>query len=74
MSGRTIDYGERGRVIVLSDSGALAQQAAELVRDTTRESVSDRGSAFIALSGGSTPKQMGTILGAGIYVGSLFID
>jgi len=64
MTDGTIDYGERGRVIVVADAGALAQHAAELVRETTREVGSDRANAYVALSGGSTPKAMGAILGA----------
>ncbi len=64
MTDGTIDYGERGRVIVVADARALAQRAAELVRNTTREVVSDRANAYVALSGGSTPKAMGAILGA----------
>jgi 6-phosphogluconolactonase len=63
MTGNLIDYGERGQVHVVADPAALAVMAAELVRDVTREAVSDRGSAFVALSGGSTPKAMGGQLG-----------
>jgi 6-phosphogluconolactonase len=64
MTDGTIDYGERGRVVVLPDARSLAQHAAELLRDLTREVVADRANAYIALSGGSTPKAMGAILGA----------
>jgi 6-phosphogluconolactonase len=62
MSGSTIDYGKRGQVVVLPDPGTLAKAAAEVVRDTARDAVTNRGSAFIALSGGSTPKAMGAVL------------
>lgn len=62
MTDRTIDYGERGRVIVAPDAAALARNAAHLVRDNTRDAISKRGFAFIALSGGSTPKAMGQVL------------
>ena len=64
MSHPSIDYGRRGRVVVVPDAGTLANEAAQLVRQTTLEAVSDRGSAFIALSGGSTPKAMGEVLGS----------
>ena len=63
MTNNLIDYGDRGQVIVVPDAVALAQSAAELVRDATREAVANRGFAFIALSGGSTPKAMGALLG-----------
>jgi 6-phosphogluconolactonase len=64
MTTGTIDYGERGAVVVLPDPRSLAQHAAELLRDITREVVNDRANAYVALSGGSTPKAMGAILGA----------
>jgi 6-phosphogluconolactonase len=64
MSDKTIDYGERGRVVVLPDAQALAERAAETLRDIAKSAVTDRGNAFVALSGGSTPKRMGSILGA----------
>src|SRR5687767_11406807 len=64
MTNRSINYGERGRVIVTPDAASLAHDAAQLVSDTTRDAVSNRGVAFVALSGGSTPKHMGRILGA----------
>jgi 6-phosphogluconolactonase len=64
MSDKTIDYGERGRVVVLPDAQALAERAADTLRDVAISAVADRGNAFVALSGGSTPKRMGSILGA----------
>jgi 6-phosphogluconolactonase len=64
MTDGTIDYGDRGTVVVLSDAQSLALRTAELVRDTTLEVVADRANAYIALSGGSTPKALGAILGA----------
>ena len=64
MIGKAIDYGKRGRVVVVPDTDALALAAAQLLRDSVREAVLDRGAAFIALSGGSTPKAMGAVLGA----------
>lgn len=56
---RTIDYGERGTVRVYADSEALAQAAAALLATTVSGST---GHAYIALSGGSTPKRMGQLL------------
>ena len=56
---RTIDYGARGTVRVYADGEALAQAAAALLADTV---ASATGHAYIALSGGSTPKRMGQLL------------
>jgi 6-phosphogluconolactonase len=64
MTNRVIDYGNRGQVIVVADADTLANEAAQLVCTTARDAVSNRGYAFVALSGGSTPKQMGNILGS----------
>lgn len=58
----TIDYGDRGKVLVVEDGAALARTAAETLIETVAEAVLTRGSAAIALSGGSTPKQMGALL------------
>jgi 6-phosphogluconolactonase len=57
-----MDLGPRGRVIVVEDGSALAQAAAERFAHVVEQAVEERGQAFVALSGGSTPKQMGTIL------------
>ena len=57
-----IDLGPRGRVIVVPDGSALARAAAERFARIVEQAVEERGQAFVALSGGSTPKQMGTIL------------
>lgn len=62
MTVRTIDYRERGTVVVAPNVDSLAETAAELVRDATRDAVSDRGFSYIALSGGSTPRHAGEIL------------
>lgn len=59
---RTIDYGDRGSVRVVADGAALAQAAAETMISAATSAVAARGVAFIALSGGSTPKAMGTLL------------
>ena len=64
MSEKSIDYGERGRVVVLPDAQALAKRAAEALREAAVEAVAERGQAYVVLSGGSTPKLMGNILGA----------
>lgn len=57
-----MDLGPRGHVIVVPDGSALARAAAERFAHAVERAVEERGQAFIALSGGSTPKQMGTIL------------
>lgn len=59
---RTLDYGERGVVKVVADAAALAREAAATLVATTSEAVAKAGSASVALSGGSTPKQMGALL------------
>jgi len=57
-----IDFRDRGLVFVLPDSAALARRAANLFASATQEAVLGRGRAYIALSGGSTPKAMGQVL------------
>jgi 6-phosphogluconolactonase len=57
-----LDFGPRGQVIVVDDGPALAQAAAERFAQVVDDAVAQRGVAFIALSGGSTPKQMGSVL------------
>jgi 6-phosphogluconolactonase len=59
---RLLDLGERGIVSVVPDGSALARAAAERFAEAVERAVAARGQAFVALSGGSTPKQMGTIL------------
>lgn len=59
---RTIDYAERGTVIVVPDADALARVAAETLITTAAEAVSESRQALVALSGGSTPKRMGELL------------
>lgn len=58
----TIDYGERGQIIVVPDSDALARLAAETVTSVIAEAHAQGRNATIALSGGSTPKKMGAFL------------
>ena len=57
-----VDFGERGLVTVVPDGAALAHAAAERFAKDVEKAVAERGQAFVALSGGSTPKQMGSIL------------
>jgi 6-phosphogluconolactonase len=64
---RTIDYGERGRVQIVADPAALARAAADLFVHIAGDAVARYGVATIALSGGSTPKQMGALLAAEPY-------
>ena len=68
---RTIDYGERGTVIVVADTEHLAQTAAELVKRTIDDARTKYPRALIALSGGSTPKRMGQILAAEPFAESI---
>lgn len=57
-----LDFGPRGQVRVVEDGAELARAAAERFASSIQEAVAKRGQAFVALSGGSTPKQMGTLL------------
>jgi 6-phosphogluconolactonase len=59
---RTVDRGNRGEVNIVADGSALARFAAERFATAVEKAVAARGTAFVALSGGSTPKQMGTVL------------
>lgn len=56
---RTIDYGARGTVQIYADGEALARAAAALLAAAIAGAT---GHAYIALSGGSTPKRMGQLL------------
>ncbi|MFN8594359.1 MAG: 6-phosphogluconolactonase [Thermomicrobiales bacterium] len=58
----TLDFGDRGTVTIVGDGSALAQAAAERFATAVERAVAARGQAAVALSGGSTPKQMGTLL------------
>ncbi len=60
---RTLDYGERGSVVVVADGDALANMAANLLLSSAEEATAAGHRALIALSGGSTPKKMGELLG-----------
>jgi 6-phosphogluconolactonase len=59
---RELDYGERGRVLLLDDAEALAIEAAERLIKAATEAVERSNQAIVALSGGSTPKRMGDLL------------
>lgn len=59
---KTIDYGERGTMVVVADGDELARIAAETLVSTIAEAAGEQRSAVIALSGGSTPKKMGVLL------------
>ena len=60
--GSTLDFGPRGQVIVVPDGSALARAAAERFTTAVEQAIRARGYAFVALSGGTTPRQMGSIL------------
>ncbi len=47
---------------IYSDKTALCQAAAELITDIAKQAIVERGQFFIALSGGSTPKQLYELL------------
>jgi 6-phosphogluconolactonase len=59
---RTIDYGPRGRVLVVPDGDALARAAAETFVRAMADAVAAHNRATVVLSGGSTPKRMGELL------------
>lgn len=66
-SDEIIDFRERGRVIVLRDGAALAQRAAETLTSAVQDADFARGNAYVALSGGSTPRAMGKLLATPPY-------
>lgn len=70
-SARIVDYESRGEVYILADAEQLAQAAAAFVDSVTRAAVERRGVATVVLSGGSTPKRMGTELTNAPYRTSL---
>jgi 6-phosphogluconolactonase len=59
---RTIDYGERGQVTVVGSPKELAYLATEELAVAALRAMQRRSLAFIALSGGSTQKQMFDII------------
>jgi 6-phosphogluconolactonase len=54
-----IDFRDRGLVLVLPTSAALANRAADTFASAAQEAQWGRGGAYIALSGGSTPLALG---------------
>jgi 6-phosphogluconolactonase len=58
----TLDLGPRGQVVIVPDGPALAREAAESFARAVEQAVAERGYGYVALSGGTTPRQMGTIL------------
>jgi 6-phosphogluconolactonase len=67
-SSKAIDYGERGRVLVVANAEELARRAADTFASETEGAVVANGAAYVALSGGSTPKAMGQLLARPPYV------
>lgn len=63
----TIFIPGRGELRLVADAEALAQAAAALFVQLTTEAAIARGRAFVALSGGSTPKRMGELLASDPY-------
>lgn len=62
-----LSYEERGKVVIVQDSAALAEAAAETMIETVAEAISAHGRAVVALSGGSTPQQMGELVAKDEY-------
>jgi 6-phosphogluconolactonase len=73
-SEEVVDYGERGQVVVTHNAAALADVAATLIAKTTVKAVDEHRQVFIALSGGSTPKAMGSLLVQPPYVTDVHWD
>lgn len=59
---RLVDYGDRGQVRIVADAEALAVAAADLLQSVIEEAARNDEQAFVALSGGTTPKRMGELL------------
>lgn len=62
-----IHDGPRGRIAIYADAAALAAAAAAAFARAVGDAVSTRGEAAVALSGGTTPRQMGELLAAEPY-------
>jgi 6-phosphogluconolactonase len=76
-TGTVANYGERGLVIVVRDAEELSVRAADTFRTIANTAIYGRGHAYIALSGGSTPKAMGQLLANVPYSSNIpwrFID
>lgn len=59
---KELSFGDKGKVLVISDAHALYEAAAELWIKTAKESIARRGKFSIALSGGSTPRALYQLL------------
>lgn len=59
--------GNAGTVVVLQDLEAVSREAAECFIRNSRESIASRGRFAAALSGGSTPRKLYTLLGSDEY-------
>lgn len=55
---------KRTEIVVLADAAALAAEGARRVAELLREGVAARGSAAVALAGGSTPRDLYRVLAA----------
>jgi 6-phosphogluconolactonase len=71
---KTIDYGERGTVVVVKDGDELASTAAETLISSIAAAVAEGRDALVALSGGSTPKKMGALLRTPEYASRVHWD
>jgi len=56
-----------GEVVVLPDPVAVAREAAERFTRLAQQAVAERGRFAVALSGGSTPRELYALLSAGPY-------
>lgn len=64
---KTLDFGERGSVFVVTNGDALAHHAAEQIINVSQTARDESRAALVALSGGSTPKMMGELLATPEY-------
>lgn len=71
---KSIDYGDRGTVVVVQDGDALAATAAETLVTTVANAAAEGRDAQVALSGGSTPKKMGALLRTPEYADRMHWD
>ena len=68
---RRLDLGGIGEAWIVADTEALAREAAALVINTLHVAVTTRGTASVALSGGSTPKRMGELFVEEPYISQM---
>jgi 6-phosphogluconolactonase len=69
-----LDYEERGQVAIAPDGDGLADMAATLIAKTAVHARDESRKAYIALSGGSTPKRMGQLLASAPFAGEVDWD